>query len=282
MRRVVAEALVKIGKPAVEPLKAALKNKNAAVQQTVAEVLGEIGDPRAVNDLMKTLMDSDWKKRQTAVQALVKVGKPAENRLIAALKAKDAQLRKTAAEVLGKIGWQPDTVDLRVLYWIALQEWDKCVNIGKPSIMPLVAVLKDPNSRARRAAAETLERLAWEPGTEAERLAYWSIKVEVLIGQLASGNHATREQAAKSLVKLYQSDKIDQKNKRMILNQQARIMQRHHDARQHTDRTTEGVGLVQRDSWGQIIGTSDCYGKTEHTDNSDHTDQGIGVDFPIT
>jgi HEAT repeat protein len=78
VRYAVTEALVKIGAPAMEPLIAALKDKDSKdsdVCQAAAEALGEIKDPRAVEPLIAALKDEDsdvrrpppkrWEKSKT-------------------------------------------------------------------------------------------------------------------------------------------------------------------------------------------------------------------------
>jgi HEAT repeat protein len=59
VRRVAAEALVKIGAPFIEPLVATLKDSDWRVRQGAAEVLGLITDVRAVEPLIAALKDSD-------------------------------------------------------------------------------------------------------------------------------------------------------------------------------------------------------------------------------
>ncbi|MCJ7657659.1 MAG: HEAT repeat domain-containing protein, partial [Anaerolineales bacterium] len=51
------EKCIDIGEPAVEPLVAALKDKDEDVSRSVAEVLGQIGDPHAVELLINILKD---------------------------------------------------------------------------------------------------------------------------------------------------------------------------------------------------------------------------------
>lgn len=72
----VAEALVKLGKPAVEPLIKVLGYKDQYVRRAAVEVLGEIRDARAVKPLIKVLLEN-WEMREAAAVALVKIGKPA-------------------------------------------------------------------------------------------------------------------------------------------------------------------------------------------------------------
>ena len=86
---------------------------------------------RDVNGLIKALRyRKDKGVRQAAAEALVKIGAPAVEPLIAALKDESFSVRQAAAEALGKI--------------------------GAPAVEPLIAALKDQNSWARAAAAQAL------------------------------------------------------------------------------------------------------------------------------
>ena len=92
---------VKIGAPAVEPLIAALKDKNNYVHREAAESLGKIGDIRAVEPLIAALKDWDQDVRYVAVEALGKIGDSrAAGPFIAALNDKDWDMRKSAANGL--------------------------------------------------------------------------------------------------------------------------------------------------------------------------------------
>ena len=161
VRKAAAEALVKIGAPAVEPLIAALKDSNWMVPKAAAEALGQIGDARAVEPLIAALKDSDWWLRRAAAEALKQIGDArAVEPLIAALKDSDSGVRRPAAEALDKMGWRPGQDESGPAYWIAKGEWDECIKIGAPAVEPLIAALKDSDSDVRRAAAETLGKIA--------------------------------------------------------------------------------------------------------------------------
>jgi len=71
-RQAVVEALVKIGKPAVEPLLEELANEEKDIRERVVWALGEIGDARAVEPLIALL--EDWSVRSTAAESLKKLG----------------------------------------------------------------------------------------------------------------------------------------------------------------------------------------------------------------
>ena len=75
VREAARKALVKIGEPALEPLIAALRHHHIAVRKAAADVLGEIGDERAVNPLLSALKDRDWEVREAARAALAAIEK---------------------------------------------------------------------------------------------------------------------------------------------------------------------------------------------------------------
>lgn len=105
-RRLAASALGDVRDAlAVEPLIAALKDKDWDMRCIVAEALGKIGDPRAGLQLLITLVEAlDWRMPKVATEALINIGKPVVEPLIGALKDSHEALRVKAAEILGKLG----------------------------------------------------------------------------------------------------------------------------------------------------------------------------------
>ena len=134
----IVNALVNIGKSAVETLITELSDKDWRVRQTIARILGLIEDQRAVKPLIATLKDNKIEVRKTAVDVLAKIGKLSSKPLIDALGDEDSKIREGAAEVLGNIG---DVM----------------------AVEPLMAVLGDKNSYVRSAAAEAQDKLAIIP-----------------------------------------------------------------------------------------------------------------------
>jgi HEAT repeat protein len=159
LRKVAAEVLGKIGDPrAVEPLIAALNDSDSGVRKVAAEALGMIGDPRAVEPLIAALNDSDSKVRKVAAEVLGKMGDTrAVEPLIAALK--DSDVRKAAVEALDQCKWQPDTDENGAFYWIARGKLDECVAIGLPAVKPLIAELKNSDSKRCKEIAEALVKI---------------------------------------------------------------------------------------------------------------------------
>jgi HEAT repeat protein len=94
-----AYALVQIGEPVVIPLIKALEDKAKTVRFFSAEILGKIGDRRAVEALINALKDEE------------------------------ADVRHSAAEALGKIG---DTMALAALEWLAQNDNGEALWWGIP------------------------------------------------------------------------------------------------------------------------------------------------------
>jgi hypothetical protein len=107
IRRHAVKALGKIKDPcAVTPLTRVLSDPDEVwhVRGSAAEALGHIGDPHAVEFIVKTLMDSHWNVQSESAKALGRIGdRRAVDPLILALQDRDAVVRGSAAEALGKI-----------------------------------------------------------------------------------------------------------------------------------------------------------------------------------
>ena len=97
-------ALAKVGQPATQAFQAALRDQDWFVRAAAANSLGQVKDSRAVKSLINILNDKEWFVRERAAEALSKIGEPAVESLIVALKDRNGLVRERAAEVLGKIG----------------------------------------------------------------------------------------------------------------------------------------------------------------------------------
>jgi len=151
-----AEALGKIGDPrAAEPLIQALEGKSTVQQWEAIEALGNLGDERAIVPLIKLIKDD------SACRSLIKIGKSAVGPLIESLKDESAEVRKTAAAILGSIG-DSRAVDPLIEVLNDVDRFVRCtaaMNLGvlrdKRAAEPLIQALKDVPYEARLA----LERL---------------------------------------------------------------------------------------------------------------------------
>ncbi len=81
-----------------------LGDDNWRVRANAAEVLGEIGDERAIEPLVNALGDGRPQVRANASIALNKFGEPTVEPLIKVLNNNNSLMRANAAEVLGEIG----------------------------------------------------------------------------------------------------------------------------------------------------------------------------------
>ena len=134
------DELAKLREPAVGLLIEALKDKDEDVRKHAATALGEIGDERALQQLIQAL-NNEWGVQSEVAKALGKIGEPAVEPLIQALEDRDENLRSGAAMALGNIG------DAR-------------------ASAPLIEALKDENRDVRREAAFALGEVGDERAVE--------------------------------------------------------------------------------------------------------------------
>jgi HEAT repeat protein len=202
-------ALGELGdKRAVEPLIAALKDKDAGVRGSVARALAQLGDERAVEPLRQALKDDDGKVLSSVAFALaqllgderavepllmatenvgewdglallgmlMRIGPPAVEPLIAALKQEDKRVRYTAAYVLvpldDKRAVEPLITVLKGEYQDMQRAEGKALEgIGPSTVEQLIALLKHKESLVRSSSAWVLgwlgDKRAVEPLVEA-------------------------------------------------------------------------------------------------------------------
>jgi HEAT repeat protein len=211
-----AEALSKIGAPAVDALIGALRHDDDDVRWKAAIALGEIGDPRSIDPLLILLCDEDRFVKSHAAYALSMIGEPAVDPLICALNEGDGNLRWGAAIALGKIQ-NPRAIEplIRALA-------DKYENVraesaaalaamGKPALEPLLQFLKFSDGDARLEVVTALGELhdtdaiqpliqLLENADEEERKAIANAldailvpAVKPLVARLRNGNLQTNE-----------------------------------------------------------------------------------------
>jgi len=102
VRVLIIGVLGRIGGPKViEPLIAALNDENEYVRKIVIKDLGRIGDPRSIKPLIAQLKDENV--RTLVIDALVRIGAPAVEPLLTALKDEDCNVREQIMYVLKKI-----------------------------------------------------------------------------------------------------------------------------------------------------------------------------------
>jgi len=174
VRVAAAEVLGKIGDTrAVEPLIQVLKDEYEVIgiRVTAAEVLGKIGDERAAEPLIQVLNDEDRRVQDSVrvqdstKEALKKIGELAVEPLIQALKNRDSDVREAVAEVLDKLGWKPKNDTEKAHYLIAKIDAYELGELGEPAVKPLIQALKDGDEDVRSNAATALGWIG-EPAVE--------------------------------------------------------------------------------------------------------------------
>ncbi len=104
------------------------------------------------------MKDDSWSLRRGAAEALGEIGdKRAVEPLIQVLKNENRDVRRVAVNTLGKLGWKPDNEEEKSWYYMASENWEYCVSLGKIAVEPLIQALKDRG--VRKYAAEALGKI---------------------------------------------------------------------------------------------------------------------------
>ena len=198
VQRQVKEALRDIGKPAVVPLAAFLRDDNPSLCMAVIKLLGEIGDntavghligvlkhfrssrlrceaadalgkiedPRIVGSLIEALNDKSLCVREAATNSLEKVGKPAVEPLIASLRDENYDVCFRSIVLLGEIGDSRAVEPLvgvlkHFELWALRFEAARSLGmINDPSAVgPLTEALSDKDAYVREGAEGALKKI---------------------------------------------------------------------------------------------------------------------------
>jgi HEAT repeat protein len=199
-----AEVIVQFGDLAFEPLVEQLERaEEAAARAWAAEILGDLGNSKAVPMLVACLADLSDQVRARAASALGKLRdrRPVPDLIQVMLSDPVPYVRIQVVRALGAIG------DPRALHhlvdalkdgewWVRIRVVEALEQLGEQAVEPLYLALEDPDSEVRARAAVTLERLGVldtlierlaevDPGAREKLLvAGQAGVVEVLIGAL--------------------------------------------------------------------------------------------------
>jgi HEAT repeat protein len=146
-------AIQKMGPAAVEPLIAALYDREGTVRKFAASLLGEMGDTRAIEPLGMLIYDLHHEVGEAAAESLAHFGGASFDVLSEALAHPEAGIREHAVAVLGKIQ------DARVAPVLIKMLGDPDSLIQKTAIHALAAQ-RDPRAVAalREVAANRADR----------------------------------------------------------------------------------------------------------------------------
>jgi HEAT repeat protein len=280
------EAIIALGKigdvRAVDPLCLTLKDTIEDVRKEAVITLGKIGDPRAVEPLIMLLKTEKYYIPVEIARALGRIGDSrAVQSLIAMLGDKEyvylIDLHLAAIEALGQIG------DSRAVEPLisALITWTKKWKSKKPqpSVKVGEALILTLEKIGDSSAVEPLLTLLQEgiPEIQGQVLAALgkigdARAIEPLMIILADSQWSVRKAAAETLVELFHKGSLSKQDQQNILSRRDRITQNHSDEVKVTHSVSEA--LKNMDDHCIRTGYTDKYEKT-------HTDQGIGVDFPL-
>jgi HEAT repeat protein len=159
-----AESLATIGAPSVGPLIGALEHPDGDVRWKAAIALGEIGDQRAIEPLIRQLSDTDRFVKSRVAHALGMIGAPAVHPLIKTLREGDGNLRWGAAIALGRI---KDPLAVEPLIRALADKYENVraeaaaslAEIGKPAIAPLIWFLEYSEGGMRHEVMNALGEL---------------------------------------------------------------------------------------------------------------------------
>lgn len=267
-----------------------LKDPSPEVREAAGSALGRMGDGQAIPPLISAMEDHSTAVRKIASESLEALGwQPAESSetalfrvarqdwqhaiatgaaaipaLVHILKSSDRAASISAIQTLGQIP-SPDVIDPLVT---ALKSPDEYIRAAAASAIEAAgaaeALGKIGDSRAVKPLLELLTSDS-ETTQQTATLALGAIgdvqAIEPLIQLLRSSERQVRTAAASALLDMYRSRKLDVNQKRKILEQKDRIINRHSDSATHQDENKAG-------DW--------------HSDHSIHEDLGIGLDFPTS
>ena len=145
-RSVAVEILKALGEPAEQAVLPLLTSHAAAEREAAASVLQGVGTVRSLEPLVSLLADTNMHVRTAATDALIAIGEPVADHLLAALADDAHQVRAASARALGEIGLHR-------------------------AAETLIAALEDPDSGVRyQALIATAQVAGFVPGDDAQRL----------------------------------------------------------------------------------------------------------------
>lgn len=172
IRRRAHEALITLGPGVLPLLEKALFSPQARIRLGAVEVLGGIRDTAAIPPLKDLLpREKRIELRYAIILALGEIGSPdCIPGLIPLLQDTDKFIRFGAAVSLDRLGWEPSDQRERIMYHIAVQDWDEVRAAGPAALVPLTVVSSGPDPLVRARVASLLGEIgAVEGGLACER-----------------------------------------------------------------------------------------------------------------
>ena len=239
-----ARSLTMIKNPDPQALQELVSYANMAI---VEEVLLSIGKP-ALPVLSSALQTSQTNEPpQYIIRILGESMDPqAVSVLVPYMEHPHWSTRMSAARALVKLGWHPKSENAKILVEIAQEKWTG-VRLHQDSATQLMIEYLDQD-HLRIGAIDTLGEIG---GGQV---------MEILLTFLQNQDWETRKAAGRALVRIYQRGMLVPKQNQILLDHRMAITCSHTDTFQQFNSTSCGE---------------------PHEDHTTHTDQGIGVDFPL-
>ena len=145
----------------VIPLTKLLKDKDNYVQRRAANALITVNNEDAVDPLIHAaFFGPDSKLRIRSIQALGEIGDiRAVDNLIYTSKDTNKEISQASLTALKKIGWKPTNDERSINFLIGQKRYYKCVEIGQPAIKPLINELNSNDRERRNGAVHALVKI---------------------------------------------------------------------------------------------------------------------------
>src|SRR5918996_508584 len=120
-----------------------LKDPDWVVRREAVVTLGEMGDERCVEPVVRALRDGDWQVREAAIEAVGMIGSPCVEPLVKLLR--DWDLRRTVIAALGRI--KDERVLDPLIHQLRSDEFNEIATealaeLGSPAVPKLLVALK--------------------------------------------------------------------------------------------------------------------------------------------
>jgi HEAT repeat protein len=199
MREAVIEALGNIRDPrASQPLIAILSDprEDMSMRVKAAVAAGSIGDvscTQGIADLYHGL--DDWLDKSKLISALAE-GKHIQLLLDIIVDSRsDIGLREDAAKKLKGLGWQHESNEIGATFCMFNRDWEACIAIGSPSVVPLVSWLShDPTELLVKTLGEIGDSRAIDPLFAVLDREYRPLFNEESDGEIYSAGYAAMEE----------------------------------------------------------------------------------------
>ncbi|MCS7249443.1 MAG: HEAT repeat domain-containing protein [candidate division WOR-3 bacterium] len=185
------EILIKEGKIVLYPLLSLLNNPSIVLKTCICEILGKIGDERAIEGLANLFNDRDINVRIAAVNALANIkSEKTCSYLLDLLSSPNSTIADLAKRALTKLGEKSVNILLNEL--IKIKEEEKRIKIieilgdikNKESIEVLLEICKERNSLVRFHSALAISKIVALPPIE-KRKEIINTMLELLKDELA-------------------------------------------------------------------------------------------------